>query len=210
MGIKDVTKELRIINELMNTDVIAASNRLTQLTNNMLTFVDGHTGIDLDYATEADAIANSVANGGAANGGAASKLKRKKITEVERIDNLLKRLAVIPINLDYVLIEYQMKQNTTSPAIYYALVTYYLSKGKNTISVSAGKKNKLTYDLSNADFREKYSQKYYANKMHSVHNLDYVCNAVGNELAIGDFLVNAKCKRDFADAFNQIFGWINF
>jgi hypothetical protein len=155
----------------------------------------------------------------------------KNTSEFKRISNLFELLDKFHEKhdlklIDKVLIEYQMKSNTTSPLVYYSLAAYYTSKNMadKLLSVSAQKKNKLTYDLSNAVFKEKYKSAYYANKMHSVHNFNvYLENGLPDNSSESNTILDhnagiigrsefdkLKCKRDLADAFNQAFSWYCF
>jgi hypothetical protein len=133
---------------------------------------------------------------------AANIMNDKKTSELDQIKNLIKLLDTINLlNITDVLIEYQMKSNTTSPLVSYALTAYYISKGCNVHIVHPSKKNKLTFDRPNSSF--KYNNKYYSNKKHSEYNLHYLVDNLGINL---DLKFKGK-KTDIADAVNQAIAW---
>jgi hypothetical protein len=210
MTLPEILVTLQQVNKLMReSDYVTALDILKALTNNMIKIIDYNPCIDLDPTKklpEIDRISNLIAIlqdkfGGNNESSESSESKESPINAP--INAPINSPINSPIN--DVLVEYQMKLNTTSPAVYYCLLTYFISAGYKTHSVHAGKKNKITYDRANIEFRAEYASGYYANKKHSVHNATHLMTILGR----GEDLKKMKCKKDFSDSLMQIIGWLN-
>ncbi len=138
--------------------------------------------------------------------------KGKKIDTVTRL-NLLKKclteldstLQIVP---DYILVEYQMSANDKSRCISNGIVYHYCNQ--QVILVGPSLKNKVWFsdNLKHGVFMAKYSNKYTANKNHTKANFLYWLKIYDLEHLISENKIAKKNIDDIADAFMQVWGWL--
>lgn len=115
-----------------------------------------------------------------------------------RLDKLSKQFGYP----DSVLYEYQMSVNDKSRTVSHFLQFYYCVKCP-VFNIGGGEKNQLTLspELTIQEYYSKYSDAYYARKIHAKDSLYKYLNTFGITDIIS--LVPKKSHRDCADAFMQ-------
>lgn len=145
--------------------------------------------------------------------------KGEKCTSVERallLKQCLKKIdSLTTIKPDRVLIEYQMSSNDKSRCVSQQIVFHYSDIARTKISlVGPTLKNKICFSkdesLEHGTFMAKYASKYTANKNHSKSNFLYWLKIHNMEHLIKVNKIAKKNLDDIADAFMQIFGWLDF
>ena len=151
---------------------------------------------DLTKGKKTDTVARSV-------------LLKKCLIE---IDTLIKNTETTP---DQVLVEYQMSANDKSRCVSQQILYHYSGLPNTNISlVGPTLKNKICFannnTLEHSTFMEKYVSKYTANKNHSKANFLYWFDLFGLTHLIRENNISRKNIDDIADAFMQIWGWIDY
>ena len=148
--------------------------------------------------------------------------KGKKVNTVRRTQLLKECLCVVDdhiisfgIKLDRVLIEYQMSANDKSRCVSNGILYHYSCiPGTLVALVGPTLKNKVCFSkdetLSHGTFMAKYASKYTANKNHSKSNFLYWLNLYGLNSILDENKIAKKNVDDIADAFMQIWGWLEF
>lgn len=112
---------------------------------------------------------------------------------------------------DHVLIEYQMNLNDKSRCVSNQLLYHYSGLEKTKVHiVGPTLKNKVLFadHLSHGSFMEKYARSYDANKSHTKINFLYWLDIHEQSYIVKK--IKGKNIDDLADAFMQIFGWIDY
>lgn len=130
---------------------------------------------------------------------------------LNNIDGLIKDTGVIP---NQVLIEYQMSANDKSRCVSTGILYHYSCTPVNIHIMGPSLKNKVCFSrdntLAHSTFIAKYASKYTANKNHAKENLLYWLKMNGVENIIADNKIAKKNIDDAADAFMQIWGWVDY
>lgn len=112
-----------------------------------------------------------------------------------------------------VLVEYQMSANDKSRCVSQQIVYHYSTLTEVSL-VGPSLKNKVCFStdtsLNHSTFMEKYSSKYTANKNHSKANFLYWLSLNNCTNILADNLIQKKNIDDAADAFLQIFGYLQY
>ena len=119
-----------------------------------------------------------------------------------------KKISDTKQNINHVLIEYQMSINDKSRCVSQQILYHYSNLESVSINlVGPSLKNKVYIDnLQHCYFMEKYTTKYSANKNHTKANFLKWLELNGVEMSKD---IKKKNYDDIADAFMQIFGWLN-
>jgi len=138
-----------------------------------------------------------------------SKLIYKTRLIKKFINDLDTEIKNMNINIDTVLLEYQMSINYKSSNLLQQLIYHYCDKYEIHL-MGPSLKNKIYFsdELKHSVFIEKYMSNYTANKNHTKHNFLFWIrhNNLSNKIK------NIKKKNidDIADAFIQVIAFINY
>lgn len=155
-------------------------------------------------------------------------LKVFDLTKGEKVDtikraSLLKKclmdldhtLSELDVEIQTVLVEYQMSVNDKSRCVSQQIIYHYSCiPGINVQLVGPTLKNKVCFSpdetLEHGTFMAKYSSKYTANKNHSKSNFLYWLELNKMSEMLKENNIAKKNVDDIADAFMQIWGWLEF
>jgi hypothetical protein len=135
---------------------------------------------------------------------------------IERIDGankyinnvLMKYFKSYNCNKDiFILIEKQIPSTITYDIMIVLYSTLTTMGYANTILVDPRLKNKYKSDIGLEEFALKYMSKYSANKAFAVYNFEKKLKELDFSKTKMDY--PAKYKKDIADSFMQIYGWLN-
>jgi hypothetical protein len=131
------------------------------------------------------------------------------------LNNIDKLVTKSGVKIDQILIEYQMSANDKSRCVSNGILYHYSCIPDAKVSlVGPTLKNKICFSnddmLDHGTFMEKYASKYTANKNHSKENFLYFLNIHGLTNLIQENNIAKKNIDDIADAFMQIWGWLEF
>jgi hypothetical protein len=131
---------------------------------------------------------------------------------LNKIDKLVSASKVKP---DQILVEYQMSANDKSRCVSNGILYHYSCIPDTQVSlVGPTLKNKICFSddetLDHGTFMEKYASRYTANKNHSKANFLYWLELHKCFNLIEENKIAKKNIDDIADAFMQIWGWLEF
>jgi len=108
----------------------------------------------------------------------------------------------------HVLIEYQMSANIKSNCVSNQILYHYTGNAITKV-IGPSLKNKIAFsdDLIHSVYMAKYASKYTANKRHTRENLIFWLTKRNQQELIAN--ISKSNIDDAADAFMQIYGWLN-
>lgn len=124
------------------------------------------------------------------------------------LDELIASNETKENKIDTVLVEYQMSANDKSRCVSQQILYHYANLPCKLYLVGPTLKNKVFFkqDLDHGTFMSKYSSKYTANKNHTKENFLYWLKIYNKTDIVKD--IKKKNMDDIADAFMQVFGWL--
>lgn len=140
-------------------------------------------------------------------------IKRTTVERAALLKRCLSRLDFAGLTPDNILVEYQMSANDKSRCVSNQIVYHFTDMFEHAKIYLVGPtlKNKIAFkkDLNHGVFMAKYASKYTANKNHTKSNFLYWLEIHNLNHLIKINKIAKKNIDDIADAFMQIFGWID-
>jgi hypothetical protein len=136
-----------------------------------------------------------------------NSISRTKLLKQTLLD-IDKKITELKLNINHVLVEYQMSLNDKSRCVSQQIIFHYSNLEPLEVHlIGPSLKNKIYLEnLQHCFFMEKYTTKYSANKNHTKANFL-------RWMALKKISIPKEIKKknydDIADAFMQIFGWLN-
>lgn len=148
--------------------------------------------------------------------------KGKKVDTVNRtyllkecLNNIDRMVLDSGTKPEQVLVEYQMSANDKSRCVSQQIIYHYTGHPKVGVDlVGPTLKNKVCFSsdekLAHGTFMSKYASKYTANKNHCKANFLYWLKLYNLDGILKENGIVKKNIDDIADAFMQMFGWLQF